>query len=94
MNDRVLTLIHYLLGNSCVLSSLSSHFKGPGEQPLPLHSDNGNGIPAPFPRGRWSPTATTRSPTTRWTPVRWRSSPVRTPSDATRPGERRTCTAT
>ena len=49
MNDRVLTLIHYLLGNSCVLSSLSSHFKGPGDQPLPLHSDNGNGMPAPFP---------------------------------------------
>ena len=36
MNDPVLTLIHYLLGNSCVLSSLSSHFKGPGDQPLPL----------------------------------------------------------
>ncbi|MFV0308823.1 MAG: phytanoyl-CoA dioxygenase family protein [Desertimonas sp.] len=52
MNRPVLTLIRYLLGQSCVLSSMHSHFKGPGENPLPLHADNGNGIPAPFPA--WS----------------------------------------
>ena len=44
-----LALITALLGESCLLSSLGSHFKGPGGMPLPLHSDNGNGIPAPFP---------------------------------------------
>ena len=30
-------------------ASMGCHFKGPGGMPLPLHSDNGNGIPAPFP---------------------------------------------
>ncbi len=45
-----LALMTYLLGESCVLSSLGSHFKGPGaEGALPLHSDNGNGMVAPFP---------------------------------------------
>ena len=43
-----LALISYLLGESCVLSSMGCHFKGPGGEPLPLHSDNGNGMPAPF----------------------------------------------
>lgn len=47
---KPLALITWLLGESCVLSSIGSHFKGPGESgELPLHSDNGNGIPAPFP---------------------------------------------
>ena len=45
-----LALMTYLLGESCVLSSLGSHFKGPGaDGALPLHSDNGNGMVAPFP---------------------------------------------
>ncbi|MDP6375476.1 MAG: phytanoyl-CoA dioxygenase family protein [Pseudomonadales bacterium] len=44
-----LTLITYLLGESCLLSSMGCHFKGPGGDPLLLHSDNGNGMPAPFP---------------------------------------------
>ena len=43
-----LSLINYLLGRSCKLSSMTCHFKGPGGTCLPLHSDNGNGIPAPF----------------------------------------------
>lgn len=47
-----LALVTYLLGESCLLSSLGCHFKGPGGDPLALHSDNGNGTPAPF-----SPTA-------------------------------------
>jgi ectoine hydroxylase-related dioxygenase (phytanoyl-CoA dioxygenase family) len=49
MEPKPLALITYLLGESCVLSSLGCHFKGPGGTPLPLHSDNGNGMPAPFP---------------------------------------------
>ncbi|MEM7100180.1 MAG: phytanoyl-CoA dioxygenase family protein [Pseudomonadota bacterium] len=47
---RPLALMTYLLGESCLLSSLGCHFKGPGDNGmLPLHSDNGNGMPAPFP---------------------------------------------
>ena len=46
---KSLALITYLLGESCLLSSMGCHFRGPGGRPLPLHSDNGNGIPAPFP---------------------------------------------
>ena len=46
---KPLALVSYLLGESCLLSSMGCHFKGPGGMPVPLHSDNGNGIPAPFP---------------------------------------------
>ena len=49
MAPKPLALITYLLGESCLLSSMGCHFRGPGGRPLPLHSDNGNGIPAPFP---------------------------------------------
>jgi ectoine hydroxylase-related dioxygenase (phytanoyl-CoA dioxygenase family) len=50
MAERPLALMTYLLGESCVLSSVGSHFKGIGENgTVPLHSDNGNGIPQPFP---------------------------------------------
>ena len=48
MEPRPLALITYLLGESCLLSSLGCHFKGQGGAPLPLHSDNGNGMPSPF----------------------------------------------
>jgi ectoine hydroxylase-related dioxygenase (phytanoyl-CoA dioxygenase family) len=48
MQQRPLALITYLLGESCLLSSLGCHFKGPGGNPLVLHSDNGNGMPVPF----------------------------------------------
>ena len=48
MEPKPLTLITYLLGESCLLSSMGCHFRGPGGIPLPLHSDNGNGIPAPY----------------------------------------------
>lgn len=48
MAPAPLALVTYLLGESCLLSSLGCHFKGPGGAPLPLHSDNGNGTPAPF----------------------------------------------
>jgi ectoine hydroxylase-related dioxygenase (phytanoyl-CoA dioxygenase family) len=50
MQEKPLALMTYLLGESCVLSSIGSHFKGMGEKGVvPLHSDNGNGIPQPFP---------------------------------------------
>jgi len=48
MEEKPLALVTYLLGGSCLLSSIGCHFKGPGGQPLALHSDNGNGMPAPF----------------------------------------------
>ncbi len=50
MLEKPLALMTYLLGESCLLSSMGCHFKGMGEMGvLPLHSDNGNGIPQPFP---------------------------------------------
>ncbi len=50
MEEKPLALMTYLLGESCLLSSIGCHFKGMGEMGvLPLHSDNGNGIPQPFP---------------------------------------------
>ncbi|MFI4973636.1 MAG: phytanoyl-CoA dioxygenase family protein [Caulobacterales bacterium] len=48
MEPKPLALITYLLGESCLLSSMGCHFRGPGGAPLMLHSDNGNGIPAPY----------------------------------------------
>ena len=48
MEEKPLALVTYLLGESCLLSSLGCHFKGPGGKALPLHSDNGNGMPSPF----------------------------------------------
>ena len=48
MASKPLALISYLLGRSCVLSSMTCHFKGQGSDPLLLHSDNGNGITPPF----------------------------------------------
>jgi hypothetical protein len=48
LNPRPLALITYLLGQSCWLSSMTSHVKGPGEVGLLLHSDTANGVPAPF----------------------------------------------
>ena len=48
VEPKPLALITYLLGESCLLSSMGCHFRGPGGAPLPLHSDNGNGIPAPY----------------------------------------------
>lgn len=48
LNPKPLALITYLLGQSCWLSSLTSHVKGPGDVGLLLHSDTANGVPAPF----------------------------------------------
>ena len=48
LEPRPLALITWLLGESCLLSSMGCHFRGPGGTPLMLHTDNGNGIPAPY----------------------------------------------
>ena len=48
MEEKPLALVTWLLGESCLLSSMGCHFRGPGGMPLMLHSDNGNGMPAPF----------------------------------------------
>jgi ectoine hydroxylase-related dioxygenase (phytanoyl-CoA dioxygenase family) len=48
MNEKPLALVTWLLGESCLLSSIGCHFRGPGGMPLMLHSDNGNGMPPPF----------------------------------------------
>lgn len=39
LEPKPLALMHYLLGRSCVLSSMGSHFRGPGGLPLALHAD-------------------------------------------------------
>jgi len=46
--EKPLALITYLLGNHCLLSSLTSFVKGPGGDGLMLHSDSG-AVPAPLP---------------------------------------------
>ncbi|HEX3917306.1 MAG TPA: phytanoyl-CoA dioxygenase family protein [Caulobacteraceae bacterium] len=48
LEPKPLALVTYLLGESCLLSSMGSHFRGPGGMPLMVHTDNGNGMPAPF----------------------------------------------
>jgi ectoine hydroxylase-related dioxygenase (phytanoyl-CoA dioxygenase family) len=50
MQPGPLALVTYLLGESCLLSNLATHAKGPGGAALNLHADvQGNGTPAPFP---------------------------------------------
>jgi ectoine hydroxylase-related dioxygenase (phytanoyl-CoA dioxygenase family) len=39
LEPKPLALITYLLGESCVLSSMGCHFRGPGGLPLAFHSD-------------------------------------------------------
>ena len=39
LEEQPLALMHYLLGESCVLSSMGCHFRGPGGMPLPMHAD-------------------------------------------------------
>jgi len=48
VEEKPLALVTYLLGESCLLSSMGCHFRVPGGLPLMLHSDNGNGTPAPY----------------------------------------------
>jgi ectoine hydroxylase-related dioxygenase (phytanoyl-CoA dioxygenase family) len=46
MEPKPLALIDYLLGESCVLSSMGSHARGPGGVPLFVHADNSG--PSPY----------------------------------------------
>jgi ectoine hydroxylase-related dioxygenase (phytanoyl-CoA dioxygenase family) len=46
LEPRPLALINYLLGESCVFSSMGSHVRGPGGMPLVVHADSPG--PAPF----------------------------------------------
>jgi ectoine hydroxylase-related dioxygenase (phytanoyl-CoA dioxygenase family) len=48
--DRPLQLVKYLLGDSCIFSTMGSHFRGPGGAELPLHADIAGWMPPPFPR--------------------------------------------
>jgi ectoine hydroxylase-related dioxygenase (phytanoyl-CoA dioxygenase family) len=49
MNEYVLALITYLLGESCTLNHFSCLVKGPGVEYLPLHTDqNQSGACAPY----------------------------------------------
>ncbi len=47
MEPKPLALITYLLGESCVLSSMGSHFRGPGGMPLAVHCDGAGPPPLP-----------------------------------------------
>lgn len=42
LEQKPLALVTYLLGESCVLSSMGSHFRGPGGMPLGVHVDGQN----------------------------------------------------
>ncbi len=45
LEPKPLALMNYLLGESCVLSSMGCHFRGPGGLPLGVHSDgSANGL--------------------------------------------------
>jgi len=50
LEPKPLAMMTYLLGESCVLSSMGCHFRGPGGLPLAVHSDT----PGPVP---YSPTS-------------------------------------
>jgi ectoine hydroxylase-related dioxygenase (phytanoyl-CoA dioxygenase family) len=39
LEPKPLALMNYLLGESCVLSSMGCHFRGPGGMPLGIHAD-------------------------------------------------------
>ena len=39
LEPKPLALVTYLLGESCVLSSMGCHFRGPGGMPLGVHAD-------------------------------------------------------
>ena len=48
MEEKPLAIITYALGESCLLSSIGCHFKGPGEGGvIPLHSDSPGPTPHP-----------------------------------------------
>lgn len=48
LNETALALTSWLVGDSCLLSSMTSIIKGPGGAPLGLHSDTAM-MPVPYP---------------------------------------------
>lgn len=48
LNENALALVSYLLGRSCLISSMTAMVKGPGTIKLDLHADTAP-FPAPFP---------------------------------------------
>jgi hypothetical protein len=48
MNEPMLALVTYLLGESCFLHHERAAIKGPGDQYLPLHADPAGPTPYPF----------------------------------------------
>ena len=49
MLPKPLALVKYLVGDSCIFSTMGSHFRGDGGSELPLHADIGGWFPPPFP---------------------------------------------
>lgn len=49
MLSKPLALVKYLVGDSCIFSTMGSHFRGDGGNELPLHADVGGWMPQPFP---------------------------------------------
>ncbi len=47
MNDRVLALVTYMLGESCLMTAMNAVVKGPGPEYLPLHVDTPEPSPLP-----------------------------------------------
>jgi hypothetical protein len=48
MNQRMLALVTYLLGESCFLHHERAAIKGPGDQYLPMHADPSGPMPYPW----------------------------------------------
>ncbi len=47
--EKPLALVKYLLGDSCIFSTMGSHFRGAGGDELSLHADIGGWLPVPYP---------------------------------------------
>jgi ectoine hydroxylase-related dioxygenase (phytanoyl-CoA dioxygenase family) len=47
LEQKPLALMTYLLGESCLLSSMGCHFRGPGGMPLAVHCDGAGPPPLP-----------------------------------------------
>ena len=47
MNDNILALVTYMLGESCLMTAMNAVVKGPGPEYLPLHVDTPEPSPLP-----------------------------------------------
>lgn len=50
MLEKPLALVKYMLGESCIFSTMGSHLRGPGGVELGLHADIGGWYPEPYPQ--------------------------------------------